>query len=145
MNPPSDSIQEFCNSEGFFFLDPSVKEYAESVLVFWLDNAGPEIDDVSIKSAMESVAQLDVPLLVRKLVPQLLTAFFEYLVSSGRHPDARGWIHTVAGAEESYKTAFRDDGNVCGKTFSKGYPDVGRNDPCPCGSGKKFKHCHGRS
>jgi len=22
---------------------------------------------------------------------------------------------------------------------------VGRNDPCPCGSGKKFKHCHGRT
>jgi preprotein translocase subunit SecA len=22
-------------------------------------------------------------------------------------------------------------------------PKVGRNDPCPCGSGKKFKHCHG--
>jgi preprotein translocase subunit SecA len=21
---------------------------------------------------------------------------------------------------------------------------VGRNDPCPCGSGKKFKHCHGK-
>ncbi|MFN3280717.1 MAG: SEC-C metal-binding domain-containing protein, partial [Tabrizicola sp.] len=20
----------------------------------------------------------------------------------------------------------------------------GRNDPCPCGSGQKFKHCHGR-
>ena len=20
----------------------------------------------------------------------------------------------------------------------------GRNDPCPCGSGKKFKHCHGK-
>jgi preprotein translocase subunit SecA len=20
---------------------------------------------------------------------------------------------------------------------------VGRNDPCPCGSGKKYKHCHG--
>jgi len=24
------------------------------------------------------------------------------------------------------------------------YPGVGRNDPCPCGSGKKFKHCHGK-
>ncbi len=24
------------------------------------------------------------------------------------------------------------------------YVGVGRNDPCPCGSGKKFKHCHGR-
>jgi preprotein translocase subunit SecA len=22
---------------------------------------------------------------------------------------------------------------------------VGRNDPCPCGSGKKYKHCHGRA
>jgi preprotein translocase subunit SecA len=22
--------------------------------------------------------------------------------------------------------------------------DPGRNDPCPCGSGKKFKHCHGK-
>ena len=24
------------------------------------------------------------------------------------------------------------------------YASVARNDPCPCGSGKKFKHCHGR-
>jgi len=23
-------------------------------------------------------------------------------------------------------------------------PQVGRNDPCPCGSGKKYKHCHGQ-
>ena len=23
-------------------------------------------------------------------------------------------------------------------------PKVGRNDPCPCGSGKKFKACHGK-
>jgi preprotein translocase subunit SecA len=22
-------------------------------------------------------------------------------------------------------------------------PKVGRNDPCPCGSGRKYKHCHG--
>jgi preprotein translocase subunit SecA len=25
------------------------------------------------------------------------------------------------------------------------HPRVGRNDPCPCGSGKKFKQCHGRT
>jgi preprotein translocase subunit SecA len=24
------------------------------------------------------------------------------------------------------------------------YEGVGRNDPCPCGSGRKFKHCHGQ-
>jgi preprotein translocase subunit SecA len=23
-------------------------------------------------------------------------------------------------------------------------PKIGRNDPCPCGSGKKFKQCHGK-
>ncbi|MBV1732970.1 MAG: SEC-C domain-containing protein, partial [Hydrogenophaga sp.] len=23
-------------------------------------------------------------------------------------------------------------------------PRVGRNEPCPCGSGKKYKHCHGQ-
>jgi preprotein translocase subunit SecA len=23
-------------------------------------------------------------------------------------------------------------------------PKAGRNDPCPCGSGKKYKHCHGK-
>jgi len=28
-------------------------------------------------------------------------------------------------------------------TIKRDTPKVGRNDPCPCGSGKKFKHCHG--
>jgi preprotein translocase subunit SecA len=26
----------------------------------------------------------------------------------------------------------------------RGLPKVGRNEPCPCGSGKKYKHCHGK-
>jgi preprotein translocase subunit SecA len=29
-------------------------------------------------------------------------------------------------------------------TVVRTYPKVGRNDPCPCGSGKKYKFCHGR-
>ena len=28
--------------------------------------------------------------------------------------------------------------------FVREQPKVGRNEPCPCGSGKKYKHCHGR-
>jgi preprotein translocase subunit SecA len=28
--------------------------------------------------------------------------------------------------------------------FVREEPKVGRNDPCPCGSGKKYKQCHGR-
>ena len=29
-------------------------------------------------------------------------------------------------------------------TFAAQVPAVGRNEPCPCGSGKKYKHCHGQ-
>ena len=28
--------------------------------------------------------------------------------------------------------------------FVRGGRKVGRNEPCPCGSGQKFKHCHGK-
>jgi preprotein translocase subunit SecA len=34
-----------------------------------------------------------------------------------------------------------DDAAV--KTVRRDEPKVGRNDPCPCGSGKKYKKCHG--
>ncbi len=30
------------------------------------------------------------------------------------------------------------------RAFAGGLPRVGRNDPCPCGSGQKYKHCHGK-
>jgi len=29
-------------------------------------------------------------------------------------------------------------------TYKREQPKVGRNDPCPCGSGKKYKQCHGK-
>jgi len=34
-------------------------------------------------------------------------------------------------------------GGTASKTVANGGPKVGRNDPCPCGSGKKYKKCHG--
>ena len=41
-----------------------------------------------------------------------------------------------------------DDGSVSEEsdlaTLVAEVPKVGRNDPCPCGSGKKYKQCHGR-
>ena len=35
------------------------------------------------------------------------------------------------------------DGNGASRQVKREAPKVGRNDPCPCGSGKKFKKCHG--
>jgi SEC-C motif-containing protein len=37
-----------------------------------------------------------------------------------------------------------DEGDIRPETVIRSGPKVGRNDPCPCGSGKKYKHCHGR-
>ena len=36
---------------------------------------------------------------------------------------------------------FYEDGNVITRTVVRTSPKVGRNDACPCGSGKKYKHC----
>jgi hypothetical protein len=37
----------------------------------------------------------------------------------------------------------RTGGDDVVKTVRNDGPKVGRNDPCPCGSGKKYKKCHG--
>ena len=44
--------------------------------------------------------------------------------------------------DAGYQTVKRERGK--GTELRKDTPDVGRNDPCPCGSGRKYKNCHGR-
>lgn len=44
--------------------------------------------------------------------------------------------------QEKQKALYREQKKS--GTIVKGHK-VGRNDPCPCGSGKKYKFCHGRS
>jgi preprotein translocase subunit SecA len=47
--------------------------------------------------------------------------------------------------EEALAAATADAGaSAAPAPFTRAGPKVGRNDPCPCGSGKKYKHCHGR-
>jgi preprotein translocase subunit SecA len=40
--------------------------------------------------------------------------------------------------------ASANQGGVKIETIKRQEPKIGRNDPCPCGSGKKYKNCHGR-
>jgi preprotein translocase subunit SecA len=42
------------------------------------------------------------------------------------------------------QTAEADSEASAGSPVRRAEPKVGRNDPCPCGSGKKFKQCHGK-
>ena len=53
-----------------------------------------------------------------------------------RHPDMGGMGADEEAADRLGATDFRDG--------QAAMPPVGRNDPCPCGSGKKYKHCHGQ-
>ena len=43
------------------------------------------------------------------------------------------------------RTTPKDDGKAVNKPVVNTEPKVGRNEPCPCGSGKKYKNCHGRN
>lgn len=45
------------------------------------------------------------------------------------------------GPNQGASAAGEDAGKI--KTVVRSEPKVGRNDPCPCGSGKKYKKCHG--
>ncbi|MEK6797790.1 MAG: SEC-C metal-binding domain-containing protein [Planctomycetota bacterium] len=50
-----------------------------------------------------------------------------------------------AGASSDQADAMRAQGvEAKVETIRRDKPRVGRNDPCPCGSGKKFKQCHGK-
>jgi preprotein translocase subunit SecA len=49
---------------------------------------------------------------------------------------------TVAADREA---AMQQQGEARPQTFKREMPKVGRNDPCPCGSGKKYKQCHGKT
>ena len=51
------------------------------------------------------------------------------------HPDLQQPMEDLSEAEE---------GEAAHKPIRRDTPKVGRNEPCPCGSGKKYKHCHGK-
>ncbi|MFQ2439029.1 preprotein translocase subunit SecA [Aeromonas caviae] len=50
--------------------------------------------------------------------------------------------YTHAAAEN--QLADEEQAEAAPVTFVRDEQKVGRNDPCPCGSGKKYKHCHGQ-
>ena len=58
------------------------------------------------------------------------------------HPEARGLAASHAQQERAANTPVSAP-DARPVTIRRDQPKVGRNDPCPCGSGKKYKRCHG--
>jgi preprotein translocase subunit SecA len=57
------------------------------------------------------------------------------------HPQVENVQYHHADFDEALAT---DETPKAQQPVERALPKVGRNDPCPCGSGKKYKHCHGK-
>jgi preprotein translocase subunit SecA len=65
---------------------------------------------------------------------------------SAFHPvaDAMAGEAAVAAEADPVATAVADEVAKSNTPFKRSGRKIGRNEPCPCGSGKKYKQCHGR-
>jgi preprotein translocase subunit SecA len=78
-----------------------------------------------------------------------IRSLFNLQVVSEEPPEAlrqrrlprRSTSFTFTGPNQGAAAAGEEAGKV--KTVVRDQPKVGRNEPCPCGSGKKYKKCHG--
>jgi hypothetical protein len=83
-------------------------------------------------------------------LPDLLEDFLLHVASEEGLTTSWEWSSAIAENRESYAMALRDPARQRlghDRRFEpvrRRAPKVGRNDPCPCGSGRKLKHCCGR-
>ena len=142
-NDLTSHIGDYASSEYFTFLPPHLKQYAEVVLERFFSTAPADSFSVDgiVDTLLRHIAPLDLPDAVRRDAPQLIEAYFEYVDEAGKQPGADAWAALMPEAGALYTARLRDDGSVKGQTVRHALSKVGRNDPCPCGSGKKFKKC----
>jgi preprotein translocase subunit SecA len=65
----------------------------------------------------------------------------EEVAEKKEHAEVENVRYQHAGYDEALENA---DAEVKDQPFVRPGQKVGRNDPCPCGSGKKYKQCHGK-
>jgi hypothetical protein len=148
---PESYVAEYAESQHFLFLAPEVKEHAEQVLSAFFDRAAlrgapslaaltPAVVEMVL---LQDMARLVLPHASKQALPELLDGFFGFLKESGRFP-AAGVLQVVAESlAPKFRASLREDGSVKGETVRNVSATVGRNDPCFCGSGLKFKKCCG--
>jgi preprotein translocase subunit SecA len=108
---------------------------AEQNIILWaIDQSWKEhlttMEDMRQGIGLRAVGQQD-PLVVYKREGGIL---FDGLLASIQHDVVRSIYHVNLVKKEPPR---KKQAVIAGKK-------VGRNDPCPCGSGKKYKHCCGR-
>ena len=118
--------------------DPLVIYKVEAFNLFKQMDANLNREIVSFLCHAQLPVQQEAPQVVREGVPQKTD--MRHLQANKEEIDAVG--DDYAANEKDY---YDPSGDVAVKQEPiKVGPKIGRNDPCPCGSGKKFKNCHGK-
>ena len=69
----------------------------------------------------------------------------EAMESQGRQPREMHFVHpTIDAGGQPEEGDDAEEVVTVQKPVTRSQPKIGRNEPCPCGSGKKYKHCHGK-
>jgi preprotein translocase subunit SecA len=79
--------------------------------------------------------------MMNRMKREVLEHLFRVQVVPGESPRPPVEQHRPVQLTLNRGEAAADDNGT--KTVRRGIDKVGRNDPCPCGSGKKYKKCHG--
>ena len=104
------------------------------IFMGFLDGVNESITKPNDLENMDEESEVEVGIIPEKLFFNMLKADADYLYSLEQWETVLGEEKMVEIAKE-YKQS---------KTVRRATPKIGRNDPCPCGSGKKYKHCCGR-
>jgi preprotein translocase subunit SecA len=146
-----DHLKEGIGLRGYGQRDPLV-EYKKESFALFQDMKGRIEEDIvrylfllrpvsneEAGAAPRPAARRATPLTMNK--PAVESAFGGAGRAAAGVPSASGAPPFGGGAPRPARTG----GDDVIKTFKRDDPKVGRNDPCPCGSGKKFKKCHGQA
>lgn len=109
----------------------------------WIDHIDA-MDDLKQGIGLRAVGQQD-PVIAYKMEG---FDMFEEMIANIQEETVKGLFHATLRTDTEHKRVAIITGTSGGdeqpgaKTF-KTDKKIGRNDPCPCGSGKKYKKCHG--
>ncbi len=145
-----DHLKEGIGLRGYGQRDPLVEYKKESFALFQDMKTRIEEDIVRYAFHMRAMTSPDAPPLLppppRRPTPMTLSKPAVEPVPAfagpARQAAAMGDDGFPPGMTQSSGPG-RSGGDDVVKTVRRDEPKVGRNDPCPCGSGKKYKKCHG--
>jgi hypothetical protein len=140
-------VGDFCGSDAARSFSSGTREYAPELLTNFLmaacqarDVQPEDIEEPDLKPALLKLAKLQLPASVKLEVPGLCGAMLADLESQGRLSGGR----MLGAYVRALKEAFADAASGKAKPVKRPGSRIGRNDPCPCGSGRKYKKCCGK-